>query len=114
MYQVVCSISLIKWISHDSLTKKGLKRQQHVEVSPNRIQQSDPTCSRSAQRDRSKDKHEGRGSPPPLNRPLSLPLDPKVCIGDQSGRPIRSYKEKQNDDSSPEMQRRADDRKDFK
>uniref|UniRef100_A0A674PFG0 Myosin IXB n=1 Tax=Takifugu rubripes TaxID=31033 RepID=A0A674PFG0_TAKRU len=97
--------SLICWLSRDSLTKKGLRRQQHVEVSPNRIQNPDPTCSRSAQRDRSKEKCEGRGSPPPLNRPLSLPLDPKVCIGNQSSRPIMTYKEKQSDDSSPDMQR---------
>lgn len=112
-YTVICSIfsrscSLIKWLSHDSLTKKGLKRQQHVEVSPNRIQQSVPACSRAAQRDRSKEKFEGRGSSTPLNRPLSLPLDPKFRIGDQSGRPVRSYKEKQSDDSSPEVQRRAE------
>lgn len=107
-------VSLICWLSRDSLTKKGLRRQQHVEVSPNRIQNPDPTCSRSAQRDRSKEKREGRGSPPPLNRPLSLPLDPKVCIGNQSSRPITTYKEKRSDDSSPEMQRRADNKKDLK
>ncbi|XP_056912075.1 unconventional myosin-IXb-like isoform X1 [Takifugu flavidus] len=101
-------------LGRDSLTKKGLRRQQHVEVSPNRIQNPDPTCSRSAQRDRSKEKCEGRGSPPPLNRPLSLPLDPKVCIGNQSSRPITTYKEKQSDDSSPDMQRWADTKKDFK
>uniref|UniRef100_A0A672IFM6 Unconventional myosin-IXb-like n=1 Tax=Salarias fasciatus TaxID=181472 RepID=A0A672IFM6_SALFA len=49
-----------------SLTKRELKRQNHVEVSPNRTQQ----------------KQEGRGSPPPLNRPLSLPLDTSVGRGD--------------------------------
>lgn len=82
-----------------------------MEVSPSRIQQSDPSCSRSAQRDRSKENRDGRGSPPPLNRPLSLPLDPKVRVGDPSGRAVRSYKDKQSDDSSPELQRRADNRK---
>uniref|UniRef100_A0A674MAX8 Myosin IXB n=1 Tax=Takifugu rubripes TaxID=31033 RepID=A0A674MAX8_TAKRU len=112
--KVTSNLSLICWLSRDSLTKKGLRRQQHVEVSPNRIQNPDPTCSRSAQRDRSKEKCEGRGSPPPLNRPLSLPLDPKVCIGNQSSRPIMTYKEKQSDDSSPDMQRWADTKKDFK
>ncbi|TWW73671.1 Unconventional myosin-IXb [Takifugu flavidus] len=48
------------------------------------------------------------------DRPLSLPLDPKVCIGNQSSRPITTYKEKQSDDSSPDMQRWADTKKDFK
>lgn len=109
---MACDISLIYWMSHDSLTKAGLRRQQHVEVSPNRIQKPDPACSRSAQRDRSQEKREGRCSPPPLNRPLSLPLDPKVCIGRQS---IMRYKEKQSDDSSPEMRRQAENKKeDFK
>ncbi|CAG07188.1 unnamed protein product, partial [Tetraodon nigroviridis] len=98
-------------IGRDSLTKKGLQRQRQVEVSPNRIQQTDPSGSRAAHGDSSREAPEGRGSPPPLNRPLSLPLDPKVCIGDQSGRLIRSSKEKQSDDSSPEMQRRAVSRK---
>lgn len=82
-----------------------------MEVSPNRIQQSDPACSRSAQRDRSNENHEGRGCPPPLNRPLSLPLDPKIRIDVQPSSVIMSYKEKQSDDSSPEPQRRGDDKK---
>uniref|UniRef100_H3DBQ4 Myosin IXB n=1 Tax=Tetraodon nigroviridis TaxID=99883 RepID=H3DBQ4_TETNG len=105
------NLGVIKWISCHSLTKKGLQRQRQVEVSPNRIQQTDPSGSRAAHGDSSREAPEGRGSPPPLNRPLSLPLDPKVCIGDQSGRLIRSSKEKQSDDSSPEMQRRAVSRK---
>lgn len=112
---MACDISLIYWISHNSLNKAGLRRQQHVEVSPNRIQKPDPACSRSAQRDRSQEKREDKGYPPPLNRPLSLPLDPKVCIGMQSNRPITGYKGKQSDDSSPEMRRRAENKKeDFK
>lgn len=78
-----------------------------MEVSPNRVPKSDPSGSRSVPRERSEEKR--------LNRPLSLPLDPKVCIVDRSGRPIRGYKEKQSDDSSPEIHRRADYRnEDFK
>jgi len=54
------------------LTKKELTRQHKVELSPGRTQQ----------RSGSREKREGRGSPPPLNRPLSLPLDPKGCSED--------------------------------
>ncbi|XP_056276289.1 unconventional myosin-IXb isoform X2 [Pseudoliparis swirei] len=56
----------------NSLTKKELTRQHKVELSPGRTQQ----------RSGSREKREGRGSPPPLNRPLSLPLDPKGCSED--------------------------------
>ncbi|XP_070774290.1 unconventional myosin-IXb isoform X2 [Enoplosus armatus] len=108
----------------DSVTKKELKRQNKVELSPNRTQQPDPVNGQSAQRARSKEKREGRGSPPPFNRPLSLPLDPKVGSDDRSfspskGSPLQRYKdiggikekaerwkERQSDDSSPEIRRR--------
>ncbi|XP_034558738.1 unconventional myosin-IXb [Notolabrus celidotus] len=109
-------------------SKKELKRQSKVELSPSRTQQPDPVNGQSAQRDRSREKREGRGSPPPLNRPLSLPLDPKVVIDDSSNSPsstssLQRYmggiKEKavkwrgrQSDDSSPEMRRREEDPKD--
>ncbi|XP_035861012.1 unconventional myosin-IXb isoform X4 [Sander lucioperca] len=110
----------------DSLTKKEFKRQHKVELSPNMTRQ----------RSRSQEKQEGRGSPPPLNRPLSLPLDPKVGSGDSSNSPSKSsslqrykdmggikkkaerWKERQSegeltDESSPEIRRRRrDDQKD--
>lgn len=93
-----------------------------MELSPCRDKQS-------AHRGRSKEKREGRGSPPLLNRPLSLPLDPKVVSDDQSTSPskislLQRYKdvggikekaerwrERQSDDSSPEIRRRKDSRK---
>ncbi|KAF1383643.1 hypothetical protein PFLUV_G00133990 [Perca fluviatilis] len=110
----------------DSSTKKEFKRQHKVELSPNMTRQ----------RSRSQEKQEGRGSPPPLNRPLSLPLDPKVGSGDGSNSPSKSsslqrykdmggikkkaerWKERQSegeltDESSPEIRRRRqDDQKD--
>ncbi|XP_031720850.1 unconventional myosin-IXb isoform X2 [Anarrhichthys ocellatus] len=109
----------------DSLTKRELTRQQKVELSPNRTQQ----------RSRSREKREGRGSPPPLNRPLSLPLEPKVGSDDRTS-PSKSsslqrytdggaFKEKaerwtgrksdgeRTDESSPELRRRQGVRKEF-
>ncbi|TDH05911.1 hypothetical protein EPR50_G00127270 [Perca flavescens] len=110
----------------DSSTKKEFKRQHKVEFSPNMTWQ----------RSRSQEKQEGRGSPPPLNRPLSLPLDPKVGSGDGSNSPSKNsslqrykdmggikkkaerWKERQSegeltDESSPEIRRRRqDDQKD--
>ncbi|KAL6104021.1 uncharacterized protein ACO6RY_13840 [Pungitius sinensis] len=101
-----------------SLTKKELTRQQKVELSPNRTEQ----------KSRSREKREGRGSPPPLARPLSLPLDPKAkeepCPGPSKASSLQRYtdveafKEKaekwrerlsegeRTDESSPETQRR--------
>uniref|UniRef100_A0A8P4GIW9 Myosin IXb n=1 Tax=Dicentrarchus labrax TaxID=13489 RepID=A0A8P4GIW9_DICLA len=88
--------------------------QSKVELSPSRKQQDQP-------RSRSREKLEGRGSPPPLNRPLSLPLDPKVGSDNDStsnskSSPLQRYKhvggikekaerwrERQSDDSSPEL-----------
>ncbi|XP_078120329.1 unconventional myosin-IXb isoform X2 [Sander vitreus] len=114
------------WPGRDSLTKKEFKRQHKVELSPNMTRQ----------RSRSQEKQESRGSPPPLNRPLSLPLDPKVGSGDGSNSPSKSsslqrykdmggikkkaerWKERQSegeltDESSPEIRRRRrDDQKD--
>lgn len=125
----VCDASLSKCFSHNSLKKKELKRQIKVELSPNRAQQPDPINGQSTQRARSRENQGGRGSPPPLNRPFSLPLDPKVAIDDRSTSPSKSHlqryrdtdgikkkaerwKERQSDDSSPEMRRRLDSRKD--
>lgn len=100
-----------------------------MELSPSRTQQPDTVNSQSTQRARSKEKRDGRGSPPPLNRPLSLPLDPKVGSDDRSTSPSKiplqryrdiegikkkaeRWKERQSDDSSPEMRRRLDNRND--
>lgn len=113
----------------DSLTKKELKRQQYVEHSPSRNQQLDSVNSQATQRARSREKREGRGSPPPLNRPFSLPLDTKVCTDERATSPSKSpltryrdiegikkkaerWKERKSDDSSPELRRRFDTRKD--
>ncbi|XP_047446077.1 unconventional myosin-IXb isoform X2 [Mugil cephalus] len=97
----------------DSLTKKDLMRQANVELSPNRAQQV-------AQRARSREKQEGRGTPPPLNRPLSLPLDSgspsmgsslqRYKDGDIKEKAVR-WRERQSegeptDESSPEVRRR--------
>ncbi|XP_019109785.2 unconventional myosin-IXb isoform X2 [Larimichthys crocea] len=115
-------------LGRDSLTKQGLRRQDKVEHSPSRAQQSDPVNGQSEQRARSKEKREGRGSPPPLNRPLSLPLDPKVSGDDHTTSPSKTplqrykdaggikekaerWKERQSDDSSPELRRRPDNMK---
>lgn len=111
------------------MTKKELRRQQYVEHSPSRNQQLDPVTSQATQRARSREKREGRGSPPPLNRPFSLPMDTKVCTEQRSTSPSKSpltryrdaegikkkaerWKERQSDDSSPELRRRYDTRKD--
>ncbi|XP_044076946.1 unconventional myosin-IXb isoform X2 [Siniperca chuatsi] len=115
----------------DSFTKKELKRQHKVELSPSRTQQPDPVNGQSAQRARSREKRDGRGSPPTLNRPLSLPLDPKVGSNYRSpspfkGSPLQRYKdmggikekaerwkERQSDDSSPELRRRHNRKDEF-
>ncbi|KAM7379577.1 hypothetical protein PAMP_005123 [Pampus punctatissimus] len=116
-----------------SLTNRELKRQHKVESSPNRTQQLDPINGQSAQRARSKEKREIRGSPPPLNRPLSLPLDPKYVSDSDSISPLKSsclqrykdggikekaerWREKMSegeptDESSPEIRRRRENRK---
>ncbi|KAM9844841.1 unconventional myosin-IXb isoform 2-T3 [Aulostomus maculatus] len=119
----------------DSSAKKELKRQHKVELSPSRAQEPDPVNGQSAPRSRSREKREGRGSPPPLNRPLSLPLDAIVCCDDGSTSPSKSsslqrYRDmdgikgkaerwrerisegEPTDESSPEIQRRSDKQKD--
>ncbi|XP_028328146.1 unconventional myosin-IXb isoform X2 [Gouania willdenowi] len=63
-------------LGRQSSSKRELKRQDKVELSPNRKKTPEP------ERDRSRDKREGRGSPPPLTRPFSLPLDTNVGGGD--------------------------------
>lgn len=45
-----------------------------MELSPNRMLQPDPVDSHAVQRDRSKEKRQGR-SPPSLTRPFSVPVD---------------------------------------
>lgn len=111
----------VTFTNPDSLTKKELRRQHYVEHSPSRNQQLDSA--------RSREKREGRGSPPPLNRPFSLPLDTNVCTEERSTSPSKSpltrhrdiegikekaerWRERQSDDSSPEMRRRYNTRKD--
>lgn len=106
----------------DSLSKKELRRQHKVELSPNRS--------------RSREKGEGRVSPPPLSRPFSVPLDPKVDSDDGSASPSKSsslqryqdmggikekaekWRERKSDgdptdESSPEIQRRQHKKDDF-
>ena len=109
---------------HDSLTKKELKRQSKVELSPSRTQDRS--------RSRSREKQEGRGSPHHLTRPLSMPLDSKVSgdvdVGSKStslqrytDSDIKDKAEKwrqrkgdgdPTDESSPEVVRRRESRKD--
>ncbi|XP_023281160.1 unconventional myosin-IXb-like isoform X2 [Seriola lalandi dorsalis] len=120
-------------LGRDSLTKKELKRQHKVELSPGRNQQLDSVNGQSAQRDQSREK---RGSPPPLNRPLSLPLDTKVGSDDHSTSPstsssLQRYKDmggikekaekwrgrqsegEPTDESSPEVRRRENRKDEF-
>lgn len=100
------------------------------------MEQLDSVNSQATERARSREKREGRGSPPPLHRPFSLPLDVKVCreerteerTEERSTSPSKSpltrhrdtegidkkverWKER-NDDSSPEMRRRYNTKKD--
>lgn len=124
----LCQSNFVIIPHHNSLTKKELKRQHKVELSPSRQQQLDPVNGQSAQRSRSREKREGRGSPPLLTRPLSLPLDPKVCSENRTTSPSKSpltrhrdiegikkkaekWRERQSDDSSPEIRRRLNTRK---
>lgn len=126
---ILCRSNFVIIPYRNSLTKKELKRQHNVELSPSRQQQLDPVNGQSAQRARSREKREGRGSPPSLTRPLSLPLDPKVCSEDRTTSPSKSpltrhrdiegikkkaerWRERQSDDSSPEMRRPLNTRKD--
>ncbi|XP_077379220.1 unconventional myosin-IXb isoform X2 [Festucalex cinctus] len=112
-----------------SSLRKGLRRQHNVEVSPNRSEQAGTVNGQSAA---TRDRRGGRGSPPPLNRPLSLPLDPRVSSDDtaenadslkssslQRYKDTGDFKEKAerwreriSDESSPEANRRQDKRKD--
>ncbi|XP_054618335.1 unconventional myosin-IXb isoform X2 [Dunckerocampus dactyliophorus] len=110
-----------------SQSRKELRRQRKVELSPNRSEQTDPVNGESAPKgNRSRERREGRGSPPTLNRPFSVPLDPKADSDDSgagSPKPIslqrykdgRGFKEKaerwrgrMSDESSPEVHRRKD------
>ncbi|CAB1326759.1 unnamed protein product, partial [Coregonus sp. 'balchen'] len=60
-----------------SLDRTELHSEEH---SPNRSPKTGPEVigQKATQRNTETEKREGRGSPPPLNRPLSLPLDPKA------------------------------------
>ncbi|XP_061151306.1 unconventional myosin-IXb isoform X4 [Syngnathus typhle] len=106
-----------------SSSRKGLRRQHKVEVSPNRSGQADTV--------NGQDRREGRGSPPPLNRPLSLPLEPRVgsdttgTTDSPKSSSLQRYKDtgdfkekaerwrdKISDESSPEVSRRQDKCKD--
>lgn len=64
-----------------NLERTELRRRQHSEEhSPNRSPETGPEVNgqKAAQRNTETEKREGRGSPPPLNRPLSFPLDAKA------------------------------------
>ncbi|XP_013996629.2 unconventional myosin-IXb isoform X1 [Salmo salar] len=64
-----------------SLERTELRRRQHSEEhGPNRSPGTGPEVSgqKAAQRNTETEKREGRGSPPPFNRPLSFPLDAKA------------------------------------
>uniref|UniRef100_A0A8K9UUH4 Myosin IXb n=1 Tax=Oncorhynchus mykiss TaxID=8022 RepID=A0A8K9UUH4_ONCMY len=64
-----------------NLERTKLRRRQHSEEhSPNRSPETGPEVNgqKAAQRNTETEKREGRGSPPPLNRPLSFPLDAKA------------------------------------
>ncbi|XP_061694252.1 unconventional myosin-IXb isoform X2 [Syngnathoides biaculeatus] len=115
--------------SRASSSRKGIRRQHKVELSPNRTEQGDAD---NGQSPASKERRGGRGSPPPLTRPLSLPLDPKVGSddGDGAGESQKSsslqrykdtgnfkekaerWREKISDESSPEVNRRQLKRRD--
>lgn len=102
-----------------------------MELSPKRTPRPDPLNGR---RDSGWDERDGRGSPPPLNRPLSLPSDSNTAgASDADSSPkassLQRYKDvsvikekaerwrgrksegEPTDESSPEVQRRRDRRK---
>ncbi|XP_061879808.1 unconventional myosin-IXb isoform X2 [Entelurus aequoreus] len=111
-----------------SSSKKELRRQCKVDLSPNRSKQTDPVNGESAPKGNKR--REGRGSPPNLGRPLSVPLDSKTGSDDSgAGSPKssslqrykdgRAFKEKHekwrgrtSEESSPEVHRQQDKRKD--
>ncbi|KAL3988723.1 WAP, Kazal, immunoglobulin, Kunitz and NTR domain-containing protein [Sarotherodon galilaeus] len=83
-------------VGRESLGKRELKRQEKMELSPNRMLQPDPVNSHAVQRDRSKEKRQGR-SPPSLTRPFSVPVD-LVSINNDStshtkGNTLQRYKD---------------------
>nr|XP_057922694.1 unconventional myosin-IXb [Doryrhamphus excisus] len=109
------------------VSRKGLRRQHKVELSPNRSEQTDPVNGQSAQEGgRSRESRDGRGCAPALNRPFSVPLDPKAGSDDSSAGspksiPLQRYKDgrgfkekgerwrgRMSDESSPEVHRRKD------
>ncbi|XP_061834774.1 unconventional myosin-IXb isoform X2 [Nerophis lumbriciformis] len=111
-----------------SLSRKELRRQCKVDLSPNRSEQTDPVNGESAPKGDAR--REGRGSSPNLGRPLSVPLD-SITASDDSGAGFpksstlqrykegRAFKEKHekwqgrtSDESSPEVHRQRDKRKD--
>ncbi|XP_070397713.1 unconventional myosin-IXb isoform X3 [Nothobranchius furzeri] len=113
-----------------SLEKKQLRRQYKLDVSPSRKQQPDPSRGQPELEDTSKWKRDSRGSTHPLNRPFSIPLDPKTRINSPTS-PLHPYadiqgttrkderlKERVNvvvptDETSLEVRRRREKRDDF-
>ncbi|XP_061776818.1 unconventional myosin-IXb isoform X2 [Nerophis ophidion] len=110
------------------LSGKELRRQGKVDLSPNRSEQTDPVNGESAAK--GTERREGQGSPPNLGRPFSVPLDSKMGSDDSgAGSPKssslqrykdgRAFKEKHekwrgrtSEESSPEVHRQRDKRKD--
>ncbi|RVE62098.1 hypothetical protein OJAV_G00177130 [Oryzias javanicus] len=70
---------------------KHLRKQQHVEVSPSR--RPLPGDAPPTQRDLSRERREGR-PPPPLSRPLSVPLCPQADVGRRPDPPQSSVTER--------------------
>uniref|UniRef100_A0A1A8J5N9 Myosin IXb n=1 Tax=Nothobranchius kuhntae TaxID=321403 RepID=A0A1A8J5N9_NOTKU len=112
------------------LEKKQLRRQYKLDVSPSRKQQPDPSRGQPELEDTSKWKRDSRGSTHPLNRPFSIPLDPKTRINSPTS-PLHPYadiqgttwkderlKERVNlvvptDETSLEVRRRREKRDEF-
>ncbi|KAM4728261.1 unconventional myosin-IXb isoform 2-T2 [Anableps anableps] len=106
-----------------SLEKRHLRRQQNVDLNLRKTQMTDPVNNQATKEDQSKQKGDGRGSLPHLNRPFSVPLDPtatsnpcnnpSICsslqqyIGKESMRE-RCSEDDLTDMSSPELRRRKD------
>ncbi|XP_011485402.1 unconventional myosin-IXb isoform X2 [Oryzias latipes] len=98
-----------------SLPKKHLRKQQPVDLSPNRRSLPEPGDAPPTQRDPSKERREGRPSPA-LNRPLSMPLGSKVDGGlrpypPQSTVTGRLSEDDLTDESRPESRRKIDFRR---
>ncbi|KAF6733988.1 Unconventional myosin-IXb [Oryzias melastigma] len=98
-----------------SLPKKHLRKQQQVDVSPGRRPLPLPGDAPPTQRDLSRERREGR-PPPPLSRPLSMPMGPQVDVGRRPDPPQSSAMGRLGeggltDESRPETQRKLDFRR---